>query len=139
MDCNYKSSTGHIASCLTVLCCFGLSFLSGCSETSTVDVKGKVAFQGKPIKSGVICFIPEGGKGDTITADIKEGQYAVKLSRGQKRVEISSIRVVGQKQVRLAGELQAADVKKEMIPVQYNQQSKLRADICNEELNFDLQ
>ena len=127
--------------CFTVLCCLAVPLLLGCSETSTVDIHGKVTFQGKPLESGVICFIPEGDKGKTKTADIKEGQYAVNLSRGQKRVEISSVRVVGQQQAMLGGQLRSVDVTKEMVPLQYNKKSKLRADIStdgNEELDFNL-
>ncbi len=141
MDCNRKPSAKRTARCFALLCCLAITLPLGCSKTSTLDIHGKVTFQGKPLESGVICFVPTDGKGKTITADIKDGQYALKLSLGQKRVEISSIGVVGQQQVMLGGQLQAVDVKKETIPVKYNQESTLRADIStdgSEELDFNL-
>ena len=142
MDCCFKTLARRrkIADGCMLLCCLALLLLPGCSGTSAVDIHGKVTFQGKPLESGVICFMPINGKGAAKTADIKNGQYAVNIPRGEMRVEISSVSVSGQKQVMVGGQLRAVDVKKEMIPEKYNQKSELRADITdgNKELDFNI-
>ena len=57
----------------------------GCGESS-YRVSGKVSFKGQPISEGRIFFIPDsakGNKGQTGSAEIKDGQYDTSGTNGR--------------------------------------------------------
>lgn len=56
----------------------GLGFLlvGGCSPP-VADVSGAVTVGGKPVPSGKVAFICDGGNKPVLTVDVKDGRYAV--------------------------------------------------------------
>jgi hypothetical protein len=78
----FRRSSRALRFVVPALLC-GLLF--GCGGSKTVRVSGKVTFQGKPVPSGKIYFIPDGSKGATGPtgyADIKNGEYDTSSSGG---------------------------------------------------------
>lgn len=66
---------------------------AGCGpapSTSTVDLRGAVVLDGKPVPRGTISFIPEPGtKGAAVGGEIVDGRYSVsRVTRGIHRVFI---------------------------------------------------
>jgi hypothetical protein len=126
-----------------VLCCLIVLWLSGCEKNTThVPISGKVALRNKPIEKGVISFNPEDGRTNATVADIQEGRYSVRLLPGPKRVQISAVKKVGERQAMVAGQSRTVDVTQETLPVQYNAESTLRIDVSadtNKDFDFTLQ
>lgn len=61
-------------------------FALGCGGDKGYRVSGKVTFQGKPVPTGKVYFIPNGSKGNsgaTGFADIKDGQYDTGAAGGR--------------------------------------------------------
>jgi hypothetical protein len=74
---------GGLAVCLALL-------VAGCSSRGTVS--GTVTYQGKPLPSGTVTFIPE--RGPAVTAVIDEGKYtAEKVAAGPAKVAVASVSV----------------------------------------------
>ena len=62
--------------------------LAGCSSYGTIT--GKVTYQGKPLPSGTVTFVPEQG-GQAVTSDIRDGEYKVtKISPGPAKIAVST-------------------------------------------------
>jgi hypothetical protein len=62
-----------VAGCLG---CSLLVALAGCGNSAGA-VSGKVLFQGQPLPAGRIVFLCQGGSKPVLTADIKDGAYAI--------------------------------------------------------------
>ena len=119
-------------------------------EFSTSQVQGTVSYQGKPLESGKIRFIPDGEvingqvAGKAIFADIKDGKYTVSAEDGatvgKNRVEIKSYRGSGKMMVSSAGEGQKVEEVVQFIPARFNTESTLSIEIKEGENvhDFDL-
>lgn len=119
-------------------------------EFSTSQVEGTVSYQGKPLESGKIRFIPDGKvvngqvAGKAIFANIKDGKYAISpedgATVGKNRVEIKSYRASGKMIVSSAGEGQKVEQFEQFIPARYNSESTLSVEIKQGEnvQDFDL-
>lgn len=67
-----------------------VGLLTGCSG-SEADVSGKVTIDGKPIPSGKIVFLCEGGAKPVLTADIRDGRYSFeKVPAGKVVITVSA-------------------------------------------------
>jgi hypothetical protein len=126
----------QLPACCLLCCCTVL--LSGCSRATAVKIGGKVTWQGKPVDQGVICFLPEDGQGGAVPADIKNGRYDLTVPFGPKRVEISSVKVTGQRKVMMGAQPMMMDVREELLPEQFNKKSTLRVDISANSGNKDV-
>jgi hypothetical protein len=128
---------------LTVPGCWG----SG-DDAPRESVSGTVTFDGKPLVSGAIRFFPSPNNptgfaipgGDTI----KNGKFAISreagLVPGNYRVSINSSGMVGEPR-KNDPPGRAPKMPKEMIPLKYNAQSILTADVPKgglSDLRFDL-
>src|SRR5262245_22811185 len=71
--------------------------VAGCTPSGAKSgtVTGLVTLDGQPLKSGLIRFVPTDGKTPTADAPITDGRYSALVPLGEKRVEISSGKVVG--------------------------------------------
>jgi hypothetical protein len=77
-----------------------LGLLLGCGHSSDLQrivVSGKITYQGKPLRDGLISFVPiKGTKGPTASATITDGAYSVSAAggvpAGDQRVEIQAFR-----------------------------------------------
>ena len=61
-----------------------LCFVAGCAE-KLMPVSGKVTYNGEPVKSGVITFVPDFSKGNNgggTAAEIIDGEYTLKSEFG---------------------------------------------------------
>jgi hypothetical protein len=130
----------------------------GSGDPLGVGVSGIVTYKGKPIKDGVIAFIPmDGTNGPTGGANIDDGKYAIPrrgaLAPGKYRVEIRAFEETGKETTKSAQQSQmfgrpvekvsaAPEVseelqrikmeKKNVIPDRYNANSELTNTLPNE-------
>ena len=66
---------------------------AGCGRSA--DLSGNVSYDGQPVESGTITFVPADGGGPTAGALITEGRYRARdLSPGSKVVQIQGFRDV---------------------------------------------
>ena len=133
---------------LFLMLLLSLSLGCGASGPERTEVQGTVSFDGTPVESGSIAFIPsEGTVGPSTGGSIIAGTYHLASGEGPvigpHRVEIRAMRNTGQ-QVK-AGE--GADDPEALVddiemfsPATFNSQSTLTADIQSgtNELDFDL-
>lgn len=135
------------------MCCLlSLFSLPGCrSEVERASIKGTVKFDGQPVKSGSIAFIPSGTNvGPATGAEIKDGKYGISKEQGPvlglHRVEILATRSSAGDSKEAAAPTGGPSAAKgtatfEMyIPEKYNKQSTLEFIVesgSNEE-DFDL-
>src|SRR6185295_9016630 len=86
-----------VAALVVAVCC---AAVAGCSKKSTLGtVTGTVTLDGEPLKSGAIHFVPADGRTAAADATITDGKYTVELPPGEKRVTISSPKVVGKRKM----------------------------------------
>ena len=113
----------------------GLLFLAGClgktgqPEPEGFPVSGAVSFDGKPLAEGLIQFKTI-AVGAIDSLEVKGGEIAVKAQAGNRWVEICAYETI-----QPTGEiLQHAGppAKRNLIPAQYNQESKLTANVTRE-------
>jgi len=106
----------------------------GCGGGTTIeraDVTGKVTFDGQPLESGSVTFLPTKiGKGVPVTAEIKAGAFSLTgdsgVTIGPNRVEITSIKKTGK--VSNFDGIQTEETI-QFIPARYNQESELTTDV----------
>jgi hypothetical protein len=119
----------------------GLACAGGCSsEAGKVTVSGEVTLDGKPLKEGVIRFVPVDGKSPTADAAIVDGRFQGTVPVGAKRVEISAPKVVGKRKMYDTPQSPWVDEVAELIPARYNVKSGLTAEVKKgaNNLSFDL-
>ena len=106
--------------------------LAGCGGGLT-EVRGKVAFKGKPVESGTISFEPADGKGPTAGGPIANGEYHLagqnSLSSGAKVVRIQAFGPSGRKIPSAPGSKDLVDEIKQLIPAKYNFRSGLKETV----------
>jgi len=119
-------------------------------EFTKSQVQGTVSYQGKPLESGKIRFIPDGEvingqvAGKAVFADIKDGKYSLSTEQGatvgKNRIEIKSYRGTGRMMVTSAGDGKKEEEIVQFIPKNYNTQSTLSVEIKEGENvhDFDL-
>jgi len=125
-----------------------LVFVAGCGSGAgdRQPVTGSITFKGAPLARGTIEFSPFEQEGVTLEgAEIHDGKYALPaktgLAPGKYRVSISSADE-SQKAQPSEEAPGAGPVAKELIPSQYNVNSKLTAEVTKQgsnNFNFDLE
>ena len=119
---------------------FAIPWLLGCGEPNgKIRVVGEVRFAGAEVAEGTIRFV------DLLTGDaeetvIRSGRYTVKLSSGDKRVEIRSFAIVGQEPSGMPGGGQIAR-REQVLPEKFNTASTItrKIDGSTKTVNFELQ
>ena len=126
------SSARPVAALLLVV-----GLCGGCGGNGVAKVHGKVSLDGQPVANGSVNFMPVGGKGQTAGGVIKDGKYSAEVPYGSMRVEIRAPKAVAASKP-TAGPSNARFM--EMIPPQFNSQSKLVKEInsSTSEIDFDL-
>lgn len=99
-----------------------------------------MTLDGQPLPRGTISFVPADGATASAGGPIKDGAYLVEMSPGKKRVQISSTKVVGKRQV-YQGDPKSpvVDEVRESIPPQYNASSTLTADVDAQHAKHDFE
>jgi hypothetical protein len=112
------------------LCSALIGLMLGCSANSTTGtVTGTVTLDGEPLKTGNIRFDPADGRTSTSDAIIKDGKFTAKVPPGDKRVSISSPKVVGKKKMYDTPESPVIDLTDEILPKRYNANSELKLTV----------
>lgn len=121
------SSTGlQFCVLIWLLTCF-----AGCGGgrqlPERVEVTGAVKFGGKPLKNGTISFqSPEDiAIGLALNADVVDGQYKIKITKGEKTVQVSCFVPDPVLEFR------------EIIPERYNKHSTLKVNVSETDTTFD--
>lgn len=121
------------------LFCLGLGLVVGCSGSgATGEVSGAVSYDGKPIESGSITFMPADGNGPTAGGTIANGTYtASKVPIGKSRVRISGVKG---KMVRMYEDGPTVQSSEEILPEKYHNKTELTYDVVAgpQTKNFDL-
>ena len=103
-----------------------LSVIAGCNSQPTQGtLDGKVTLDGAPLKSGLIRFVPIDGQTPTADATITDGAFSATVPPGEKRVEITSPQVTGQRKAYDTPDSPTVDVVHELLPTKYNVNSEL--------------
>src|SRR5262245_20495897 len=98
----------------------------GCSgKAGQARVSGEVLLDGKPLKEGVIRFVPTDGKTPTAHAQVVDGKFTAAVPVGGKRVEISAPKVVGKRKMYDTPDSPVVDDVTELLPARYNSRSEL--------------
>jgi hypothetical protein len=126
-----------------------LQAIAGCGDAGPerAEVLGKVTFEGTPVASGSIAFIPAPGTtGPSVGGAINDGAYRIARSQGpvlgSYRVEIRATRKTGRQVAAGEGADDPAAMVDEVemfIPEKYHSQSTLTADIQSGVNEFDFQ
>ncbi|MGO8747087.1 MAG: hypothetical protein ACLQNE_13955 [Thermoguttaceae bacterium] len=116
--------------------CFFLLALSlaldGCGGSAATPqakrypVSGTVTLDGQPMAEGMI-FFKTVSAGSLDTVDIKDGKFKGQVQEGDRRVEICQYKTETQD----TGGVKT-EVKKNLIPKQYNDKSKLTAKVTTQ-------
>src|SRR5262245_20234373 len=121
-----------------------LGLTAGCGNDSSFgDVRGEVTFDGRPLKEGVVRFVPVDGKAPTASALIVDGKFAERVPVATHRVEISSPKlpkgVISAREMK-RGTVDEGVALEEMIPERYNSRSTLTKEIRPgvNQVRFDL-
>jgi len=108
------------------LCWALIGFSLGCStDVKHGTVSGTVTLDGQPLKSGTIRFDSADGRTAAADATIADGKFNVTLPPGDKRVSITSPKVIGKKKMYDTPDSPVYDVTEELLPKRYNAQSTL--------------
>src|SRR5262245_1389986 len=103
-----------------------LLVLSGCDGQKSATIKGSVTLNGQPVDGGVISFTPPDGKNQTVTAEIKNGQYQVKTFAGAFVVQITAPIVTGKRPEHIGPGAAMVDIVTERLPPKYNSATELK-------------
>lgn len=87
---SWEARKGTCAGLLAVI-----ALVAGCGESGPVkyEVTGKIFYQGKPLPTGNVMFIPEQGPASA-TAIRPDGSYTLKAMPGKHRVGVTAVPVV---------------------------------------------
>jgi hypothetical protein len=109
---------------------FALAWAGGCSDgPATGTVNGTVNLDGRPLKAGVVRFVPADGKSQTSSADVKDGKFTAAVPAGEMRVEFSAPKVVGKVKMYDTPDSPVVDETAELLPDRYNVRSELRMTV----------
>lgn len=123
---------------ISVVAALACGLVTGCGTGDDLPrerVSGTVKFDGKPLATGTISFLPTAADapGTGSLVPIVEGSYEVPLDKGlvpgPYRVVISRTEEGAQPTNPQPGDGDAPIVK-ELIPAKYNRETKLKADVA---------
>jgi hypothetical protein len=111
-----------------------LPLLVGCTKTTDkVEVAGNVSWDGSPLPSGSIRFLPFDRTIAPAGGKIVDGAYKFFCKPTKMRVEIEATRLTGK-----IDPIEKAPIGEQFIPARYNQDSELSADVTRDGTNrFD--
>ena len=110
-------SFSFLAACLTIVGCAG--------DSTRGTVSGTVTLDSQPLAKGTISFIPIGGATASADAPIVGGKFTAVIPVGEKRVTISSPKVVGKRKAYDTPDSPMVDQTEELLPPTYNRGSQL--------------
>lgn len=114
--------------------------LIGCGSGSTIEVvkvTGRVTLDDQPLEKGLIQFLPTDGKSSSAACEIRQGKYSAEVPVGNKRVEVTAPKVIGQQKAYDTPDSPVMDLLAEQLPLEYNGESQLKAAVSREKTTFD--
>lgn len=128
------SRLGFVALVLPVLS------LAGCGGGGRIE--GTVTLDGQPVDGGTITFTNPDGHGGNAGGQIQGGKYSIetKLAPGTYKVEVNWLKSTGKQIPNKSDPGTKMDETKQVIPMEYNTQSKLTAEVKSgsNTFNFEL-
>jgi hypothetical protein len=116
----------------------GLPLFAGCGRDKLLEISGAVTYEGQPVQKGTIAFLSPEDKGPTAATVIVAGKYSVKVPPGPRIVRIEGFKVLGQQLLHPNNPSSPkVDVLEPIIPAEYNEKSKLKAEISGNARVFD--
>jgi hypothetical protein len=89
-------------------------------------VNGTVTLDGRPLKEGVVRFVPADGKSPTASAAVADGKFTAAVPVGEMRVEFSAPKVVGRHKAYDTPDSPVVDDVAELLPDRYNVKTDLK-------------
>ena len=119
-----------------------LALSAGCGKhLNCASVEGNVSIRGKPVERGGVELWPiDGTAGPMVGGAIEEGKFRIPAKKGPLvggtyRVRIVGMEKTGKKQVDKDRPDRPVDVYRNVIPPEYNRQSKLKVVISEDQPN----
>ena len=110
-----------------VACCVGVG---GCRPDATATSSGTVAFDGRPIETGVIVLRPLDARLAAEAAPIEAGRFVVKGRPGRRRVEIRGTQVVPDSELPpTTPRMPGVPLRRDYVPAAYNTESTLEVEV----------
>jgi hypothetical protein len=110
-------------------------------HSGRAGVEGDVSFNGKPVERGMVELHPiDGATGPMVGGVIEQGKFRIPAEKGPViggayKVRIVGMEKTGQKQVNRDRPNEISDVYRNVIPAEYNSQSKLKVVISEDQPN----
>lgn len=112
------------------LCGALIGLTLGCSaDAKHGTVTGTVTLDGQSLKSGTIRFDSADGRTAAADATIADGKFSANMPPGDKRVTITSPKVIGKKKMYDTPDSPVVDLTEELLPKRYNAQSDLTLNV----------
>jgi len=116
--------------CLVATLCLAMG--CGPSRPKTYPVSGTVSFDGKPVPEGDIILRAADGHSAPAAGKIKDGEFHLEATAGQKKVEIRAAHKVARVEGAMGDEYQ------DYLPPEYNSKTTLTAEVKEQgENHFD--
>jgi hypothetical protein len=112
---------------LSLITCVGSTGCSGAPPQGTVN--GTVTLDDKPLKEGVVRFVPADGKSQTAFANVVDGKFSAAVPLGEMRVEFSAPRVVGRHKAYDTPDSPTVEDVDELLPERYNVRTELKVTV----------
>lgn len=120
-----ESPTRGLVTLFTV--CAGLA---GCLAADRVTSTGTVTFDGRPVETGMIVFLPPDSAVAPEGAPIASGRFTVVGRRGRRRVQIRGTRPVPPERLpRTMARFDGLPVHEDYIPAAFNTASTLEVEV----------
>ena len=118
---------------LLVLSTVGCCLTAGCGDSRRTSIEGTVTWDGQPLPSGSIVFLPlTGTESPTAGGDIVDGKFSIPAKKGtfegKFRVEITAERPSGRK-IPHPGSGELVEELEQYLPVRYNTASELEVEV----------
>jgi hypothetical protein len=127
------------------LLAIGILLLAGCNTGPVlVPVKGKIAYDGVPVESGVVQFHAADGESPSAKGGaIIKGEYAAEVPTGELIVKITGSRASGEKRKfpENAPDGKWINLSEQYVPAKYNTETTLKVTIQGrkDDLDFNLE
>lgn len=128
----------HAQPAFVALLVLGLS-VAGCSSADVATVTGTVMVDGEPANAGAVSFFAVDGRAPTAGAPIVDGHYTAHVRPGLCYVQVRVSRVVGEKKLYDTPESPVRQIRAEVLPAKYNDDTELQLDVKpgHNEQNYD--
>ncbi len=138
-----RMANGRVLAVMALVWACGLSGCGGATNNGppTKLVQGTVKLGGTPLLEGSISFQAVKGDESPMVATIKKGYYSIPVTLGEKRVSITSRKVLRMEKAYNSPDSPMRPIYGELVPAKYNTRSELARTIDSGKINgdFDLE